>query len=111
MDDVLLMLNVVAFVLLSSAAAWAILDPAVNDGVVLKLGLICVSLGFAGLAATLLDAGWCADARKLGRSMLLVHVGTVTLLIGWMLRARKARHPHRRASDWVPLDTGEVDHA
>ncbi len=108
-DDLVLAVNVLAYVLLATAAAWAVLSPAVDDGVVPKLGLILISLGFAGLAGILTDSGWCSDARLLGRAMLMVHGGIGLLLLGWLLRTRRSRNKRRRMTDWAHRARHGVD--
>lgn len=100
LDSVLAVLNAFACLVLSAAASWAVLSPAVRDGVVVKAGLISVALGFLACAVLIVDDRWWA----LNRALALVHGGGVTVLLGYATRVRGGRRKRRRVTDWAALD-------
>jgi hypothetical protein len=107
MDSVWTQVNTVVCCLLALATSWACLSQRVNDGVVIKLGLILMALGFSGHAWITHDGIDSYDAVALTRAQLLINAGMALVLIGWLLRGRpgRKRHPpERRASDFVDLD-------
>lgn len=101
MDGYLTNFNAVACLLLALLAAWAVISPRVRDGVVIKLGLILLAMGAAGLAVALATGD---PAYVVLRALVLHTVGLYLIAVGWLWRARRARAPCRRASDWVDLE-------
>lgn len=99
-DQIIAIVNAALLVLVSLAAAWAVLDPRVREGVLIKVGLILLSLG-SGAGAWLLSA---TDDVLIGRAALLGNVGLVMVSCGWCVRVHCGRRKHRRTSDWVPFD-------
>lgn len=98
MDALIPMTNAVCLALLSLGAGWAVLDPRINDGFVIKAGLILVCLGAAGLSAMF----WMGAVRDaIERAALLLNVGEAIVVVGWYWRMRGAGHHQRRASDWM----------
>lgn len=105
LDSILEDLNVLACVLLASGATWAVLSPTVKDGVVVKIGMILIALGFASTAVLLSeDRLWA-----LNRALALVHAGILVVGLGYALRTRGGRRKRRRSTDWMTLDSREVD--
>jgi hypothetical protein len=94
---------------LAAAATWACLSPRVHDGIVIKLGLIGLALGFAAYAWIVHDGIDAFDVVALTRAQLMINAGMVLVVLGWLRRGRPSRHhaPERRASDFVDLDTAE----
>lgn len=85
----------------------AVLSPRVRDGVVIKTGLITMAAGFLSLAWVVAGVGGAqCEAPLLLRLLALVHTGVLVVVVGYVLRARKA-HPMRRATDWAELDDGD----
>ena len=101
MDKLLGVINVMACGALAAATAGAILSPRVRDGVVIKVGLIAVVLGFAGLGYALAVQ---AAIEIVERALALLHVGLLVAMAGWWLRSRRAPQPRRRKSDWMDLE-------
>ena len=101
MDRLLLIVNVAACLLLATAAAWAILSERVHDGVLIKLGLIGASLGFAAVGL-LLAAG--EGGQPLGRALGLLHAGLLLVAGGVLWRAWRCGHQLRRLSDWMDVE-------
>lgn len=80
----------------------AVLNPAVHDGVVVKAGLISMSLGFGSMALRTLEGAHNWDGIGMSRSVLLITGGVAIVIAGYLHRVRRVGHPLRRArSDWV----------
>lgn len=97
-----------AAVVLSSLVAivlmWAVLSPRVRDGVITKLGLICMALGHASLAVQLrLIEISDADPAVRGavHAALLLSAGGLVVALSILWRLVHPRHPKRRRSDWI----------
>lgn len=96
-------INVIACLAIASAITWAVMAPSVQDGIVIKLGLICCALGFVGTAASIADDRMWA----LNNALLLIHGGAIVVAVGHWLRQRKrARLHRRRKTDWAGLHHG-----
>ena len=98
----LLKINAAASLALALLVALAVISPRVRDGIVVKAGLILLSLGAAGLGVTL-SANGPMDLAL--RALGLQTVGLYVIVAGVLLRARSTGPRRRRASDWVALDT------
>lgn len=95
----LLYFNLAACVLLSLAALGAALSPRVRDGVVIKVGLGLMSLGFLGVAAALAAANgfdWVVAIRGLS----MVNGGLLVVVAGIGLRWRRTGRVHR-IDEWI----------
>lgn len=103
-DNVILALNVGACLLLATLAAWAVLDERIHEGVIVRAGLILVSLGFAGIAVALLHGD---GLLTLQRAMGLLHAGIIVVLLGREWRAHRRHKPMRRRSDWIDLEDAQ----
>lgn len=77
-----------------------IMHPRVHEGLVAKLGLSCMALGFFGVAVM----SWTGDWVALPRALVVVHLGLVVVVLGYVLRMRRAGHPLRRVTDFGDLD-------
>lgn len=98
MDDLFRLINVAFCVVGGLMLSWAILSRRVNDGVVIKAGLIMMILAFF-LAAHFISIG---ELEKLMRPLALLHLGIMVVAVGWFIRARpKYSGPNRRKTDWV----------
>lgn len=92
--------------LLSALSGWAILSCRVRDGIIVKIGLTFISLGFLGVFMLALDPG---GAQPLAFSNALVHIGLLICVGGylvrhWRHRPRARQGPRqRRLSDWVDM--------
>ena len=80
--------NAWATLLLACFCAWAIFSPRVRDGVVIKLGLILMAIGYLVTVAQLVDGMDCSDLHGLARSALLTRVGLLIVVAGWLWRHR-----------------------
>lgn len=79
--------NAALCMLLALVACWAILHPRVDDGIIIKAGLISAVLGFYGIAPLLWDRLWRNDQALLGQMLLLVLLGLVLVVLGLLLRS------------------------
>ncbi len=101
-DAYLIGMNAVACLLLTVIAGLAVVSPRVRDGVLVKLGMILISIGAFGLAVALATA---APDDVLLRALGLYTGGLLVVALGVVLRVRAPGARRRRASDWVALDT------
>ena len=98
MEFLLTWLNALACGLICLALIGAIVSPRVHDGVVIKAGLICMAAGFGAISLQLLEG-----VEAIARPLLLVNAGLAVVIVGYLLRKARARHPVRRTSDWFAL--------
>ena len=92
--------NALVSLVLCVACAWAIMSPTVNDGIVIKIGLICLSVGFMGIF--FFHVSVPAGPHPLAVAQALVHLGLLICLAGYVLRRKRHRGAScRRVSDWV----------
>lgn len=101
MDRIIDILNLVACALLGCLCLWAVLSPRVQDGIVIKLGLGCLALGFFGLGTMLAEdqPGWLLE-----RAIALVHLGLLVVVAGIALRWRRAGRVYR-VDEWITPPT------
>lgn len=101
MDRIIAICNLTACALLAAGALWAVLSPRVQDGIVIKLGLGAMSLGFAGVGMVLADG---RDLLVVGRALGLVHAGLLLVAAGIALRWRRAGRVYR-IDEWITPPT------
>jgi hypothetical protein len=101
MDLMLAYVNAFTCGLISLVLVAAILSPRVQDGVVIKVGLIAMAMGFGSLALRLIDKSNSMCDPHWQRSILLVNFGIATVVMGYLLRRAMAHHQLRRLSDWL----------
>ncbi|MBC7729137.1 MAG: hypothetical protein H7242_16310 [Microbacteriaceae bacterium] len=92
--------NAATALLLALLCAWAVLSPRVRDGIVIKLGLIGMSLGFFVTFWAVADGMDCDDLNALARAGLLTRGGLLIVIAGWAWRVAHTGHALRRANDW-----------
>jgi len=107
MDEFIVLWNISFAAAAVVLLGWAILSHRFNDGIVIKVGLGCMTLGFAVTAHALSNGLDCADLRMLARAIALVNIGALTVAGGYLLRTRAGRVKKRRKTDWAEFD----DHA
>lgn len=103
MNDPVTVINATVCFLLFIAAVFAILHPSVKDGVVIKVGLMFLAVGFGSLAFKLLGGIDSAELHGLLKTMLLVHIGAAISFCGYVLRVLKTGHKMQRVSDWTDI--------
>lgn len=89
---------------------WLILTPKVDDGVIIKLGMIAAMLGFLTLGWKMFEGIDQSEIRGVEWGVLMVNAGV--LIVGFGYLKRKATRGHRmmRLSDWAALqDTQPMD--
>lgn len=92
--------NALAGLVLSAATGWAVMSPRVRDGIVIKIGLVCLSVGFAGIFFFHLSRP--DGPHPLAAAQALVHLGVLICAAGYVMRRRRHNGvSRRRASDWV----------
>ena len=95
--------GVVISLLLSAFAGWAIMSTSVHDGVIIKFGLIFVSLGFLGAAFTGVHPN---SLDVITAIHIMISIGLLICVIGYVLRFRTQRSRYqkrRRIADLGPL--------
>ena len=94
MDAFINMANAAACALIAAALVLVVLLPSIRDGVVGKLGLIIMALGFAGLAVHLHDGLATADYAGVERALLLINTGLVVAAVSLAPRCWRALQEH-----------------
>lgn len=105
MDELVRVLNIVACAALAALCSWAVFSRSVDDGVVIKLGLVLTALGFGGTSLALA----AETPSVLPRTLALIHAGGAIIAAWYLVRRRRGRKRRRRATDWMGLDSREVD--
>lgn len=100
MDTLIAIINAGSSALIAVCLIWAVLDKRVLDGLVIKVGLCSMAMGFIVVSLHMLEIG-AADVRGLQRAMLLINSGIAVVILGYVFRHRSAGHALRRVSDWV----------
>lgn len=104
--NMLLAFDTVAAAVLATVCGWAVMSPRIHDGLVIKAGLILMSLGLALLSFSLADAAEVARPYIVAGSLVLV--GLLVVVVGAALRVMNTPpRRRRRVTDWGDLsDTG-----
>lgn len=103
MDTIVPILNAVMTGLLAIVLIVAILHPGVNDGIVIKVGMIGMALGFGAIALIMLDGIQPGDRTRIQRGLLMVCSGIAVVILGYAWRCRRCKHPLRRRTDFGDL--------
>lgn len=106
MDVVIALINGLSSGLIACGLIAAALSRRVHDGVVIKIGLCSMALGFVVLALHMAQVVAYPDfvnVRGLERAMLLINSGIAVVIIGYLFRRRFAGHSLRRITDWADL--------
>lgn len=111
MDTLFSYINALASGLISLALLGAILSKRVHDGVIIKVGLICLMAGFGAIALMMVGGIMPHHILGLERALLLINAGIAVVILGYLLRKAKLHHQVRRASDWSALDTQPMERA
>lgn len=111
MDTLVHWVNLVVCAVLALVLAVAVLSPRVRDGIVMKLGLMSMSLGFAITSFRLWDGWDCSDLQAEGRALAMIHIGVLLAALSYVLRSRNGRLKLRRRTDWADLPDDELERA
>jgi hypothetical protein len=90
-DQIIAMANAVFSGLIAAVSTWAILSHRVRDGVVIKTGLILMSIGCAVTAAYLFNGISCQDLLGLNRARLVTLLGMSVIAFGYWLSLRSGK--------------------
>ncbi len=104
MDLAFSLLNALACGLISLALIGAVLSPHVDDGIIIKVGLVSIALGFGASALRLLDGSSAGDGQVLGRCLLMINAGIAVVILGFLVRKVRDGHAFRRPLDFPKLD-------
>ncbi len=102
MDVFVSIINAIASAMIALGLVAAILSKRVLDGVVIKIGLCSMALGFIVIALHMLRIA--PDLQGLERALLLINSGIAVVILGYLSRYRTVGHALRRATDWADLD-------
>jgi uncharacterized membrane protein len=103
MDDTVVLLNSLFCALLAALLGWAVLSRGTQDGLIIKVGLVLMSLGFLAVSCLLLQRQTMDAFQPILRAGVLIHAGLVVVVVGWALRVRTGHSKLRRYADWVNL--------
>ena len=101
MDMALSLINAFACGVISLALIGAVLSPRVHDGVVIKVGLISMALGFGSIALILFEGITSEKVIVIERALLLINAGVTVVILGYLWRKAKLHHPVRRSTDFT----------
>lgn len=88
MDQVLVAANVLFNLALAVLFTWAVMSTKVRDGVLIKLGLMCMAVGHGMVAWHMIDGMVCSDLAPLTRARFVSHLGVGIALFGLWRRVR-----------------------
>lgn len=104
MDDLFAAANGILCTLYALVMVAGIVSPQVRDGIVVKVGLIFMAVGFGALAVQSTGMHKPGGMLNVDRALLLTNAGAAVAALGYLRRKHHKRHPARRSSDWLPLD-------
>lgn len=104
MDTLIALVNALASGLIALTLVAAVLSARVHDGIVIKIGLIAMAIGFGSLALRMLDQ----SLYGIERSLILINAGIAVVIIGYLWRKARRGHRLRRVTDWADLDTEQA---
>lgn len=106
MDVLVSIINAIASACIAATLIAAMLSKRIHDGVIVKVGLGCMALGFVVCTLHMLRIGM-TDIVGLERSMLFINSGIAVVIIGYVSRCRGAGHALRRLTDWTDIEGPE----
>lgn len=102
-DEVIGWVNAICSAMIAIVLIAAVLNKRVFDGIVIKVGLCSMAIGF-GVAAVHMSRIAAADVTGIQRALLLINAGIAVVLFGYVFRHKHVGHALRRATDWADLD-------
>lgn len=107
MGEIVLAFDTVAAAALATVCGWAVMSPRVHDGLVIKGGLILMSLGLALVSFALAEAD--GSVKPFVAAGTLTLAGMLVIVAGAALRmVRKPVKRRRRVTDWADLCDSEL---
>ena len=110
MDTFIALINATSSTVIAVGLVAAVLSKRVHDGVIIKVGLCSMALGFIVVTLHTLEIG-ATDVQGLQRALLLINSGIAVVIIGYLFRYRMAGHALRRVTDWAGLDDARTTQA
>jgi len=106
--------NLVCYALTCIGLAVLVMSPRIKDGVIIKFGLIAMTLGFffrcAGIFDGLIYGLDRMDVVYLSRSNAVINGGLIVVVIGYLVRTKAGAKKQRRRTDWMDIeDAPSVD--
>lgn len=89
LDETVAYLNAAASAVGAVGLGWCVFSERVRDGVVIKLGLVLMSLSLGVTAVELADGIQCTDLLPLNRARLLLYAGVAIVAAGYRWRLRR----------------------
>lgn len=103
LDFLVSWINAGTSLLITVTLVAAVLSRRVRDGIVIKIGLGSMAIGFLVVAMHMLKITG-ADMQGLQRALLLINSGIAVVIFGYLFRLRGEGHALRRVTDWADLD-------
>lgn len=85
-------------------ASACVMSRRVRDGIIVKLGLVCLALAHLVLAVLYLQVESVPLAYRAAGS--LAHTGLLLMLVGYLFVRKRSGGQCRRRTDWVDLEAG-----
>ena len=96
MDEAFFSVTAAASGMICLALSGAVLSRRVHDGVVIKVGLICMALGFGAMGLLMLEWSHPLVMISVQRAQMLIDSGIAVVIIGYALKRHKW---HRRGRE------------
>jgi|CXWL01.1.fsa_nt_gi hypothetical protein len=107
MTEIVIAFDTLASAALATVCGWAVMSPRVRDGVIIKLGMIAMSLGLALISFALTDPYIPDLGSAVAVAGTLVLAGMLIVVCGAALRVMRRPKHRRRVTDWADLsDSG-----
>ena len=92
-------LNALASLIAAAGLSYVVLSSRVKEGLVIKAGLVAMIFGLLGTAYFVLSGieSW----RALWWCGFLLRGGLAVVIMGYLLRRRRAGHALMRSADWI----------
>jgi hypothetical protein len=90
------MFDFVFFLSIAVVLSGFVFSKRIHDGVIIKAGLICTSLGFLGAAMIAIEGG-----DKFVNALYLIGLGALTCIGGFIFRGWLTCGKCRRFTDWI----------
>lgn len=87
--------------MLGSLCVWAVLTPKIDDGVIIKIGLILFGLATLAIGAILIDPVTRYDYLGIMYSLGLMTLGGLVLVFGICLKIILAGTARRQLTEWI----------
>lgn len=93
-------MSIAFFLVVAFFVGLMVLSERIKDGVIIKTGLICVSVGFIGAASVL-----CSGETNLLPALHMISIGVLIVIFGAFVRGIITKGQCRRIADWFEHPT------